>query len=53
MKNPEYGYIGDITARDAGKIGGNMVKKMIEYAEKYSNDLRYGLLGPFLLMFRS
>ncbi|OPX42646.1 small, acid-soluble spore protein C2 [Ruminiclostridium hungatei] len=28
------GYNGDITARDAGKIGGNMVKKMIEYAEK-------------------
>ncbi len=28
------GYNGDITSRDAGKIGGNMVKKMIEYAEK-------------------
>lgn len=28
------GYNGDITARDAGKIGGNMVKKMIRYAEK-------------------
>lgn len=28
------GYNGDIIARDAGKIGGNMVKKMIEYAEK-------------------
>lgn len=26
---------GDITARDAGKIGGNMVKKMIEYAEEH------------------
>ena len=25
---------GDMTSRDAGKIGGNMVKKMIEYAEK-------------------
>lgn len=31
------GYNGDITARDAGKIGGNMVKKMIELAE---NNLR-------------
>lgn len=29
------GYNGDITARDAGKVGGNMVKKMIEYAEKH------------------
>ncbi|ACL75913.1 alpha/beta-type small acid-soluble spore protein [Ruminiclostridium cellulolyticum] len=32
------GYNGDITARDAGKIGGNMVKKMIEYAEKHMKD---------------
>jgi len=29
------GYNGDIKARDAGKIGGNMVKKMISYAEKH------------------
>jgi hypothetical protein len=29
------GYNGDITAKDAGKIGGNMVKKMIGYAEKH------------------
>ena len=28
------GYNGDITSRDAGKIGGQMVKKMIEYAEE-------------------
>lgn len=27
------GYNGDITARDAGKIGGNMVKKLIKQAE--------------------
>lgn len=32
------GYNGDITARDAGKIGGNMVKKMIEYAEKHMDQ---------------
>jgi hypothetical protein len=31
----KQGYNGDITAKDAGKIGGNMVKKMIEYAEKH------------------
>lgn len=28
-----HGYNGDMTAKDAGRIGGNMVKKMIEYAE--------------------
>ena len=32
------GYNGDIKARDAGKIGGNMVKKMIRYAENRLKD---------------
>lgn len=32
------GYNGDITARDAGKIGGNMVKKMIKCAEKHMKE---------------
>lgn len=27
------GYNGNISARDAGKIGGNMVRKLIEQAE--------------------
>lgn len=27
------GYNGDIAAKDAGKVGGNMVKKMIQQAE--------------------
>ncbi len=27
------GYNGNISARDAGKIGGNMVRKMIQQAE--------------------
>ena len=31
--NLKQGYNGDISARDAGKIGGQMVKKMIEQAE--------------------
>jgi hypothetical protein len=31
--NLKQGYNGDITARQAGQIGGNMVKKMIQYAE--------------------
>ena len=32
--NLKQGYNGDIAARDAGKVGGNMVKKMIELAER-------------------
>ena len=31
--NLKQGYNGDISAIDAGKIGGQMVKKMIEQAE--------------------
>ena len=31
--NLKDGYNGDISARDAGRIGGNMVKKLIQRAE--------------------
>ena len=31
--NLKQGYNGDISARDAGRIGGNMVKKLIKQAE--------------------
>lgn len=31
------GYNGDLTSRQAGSIGGQMVKKMVE---KYENDLQ-------------
>ncbi len=31
--NLKDGYNGNISARDAGRIGGNMVKKLIEQAE--------------------
>ena len=31
--NLKNGYNGNILARDAGRIGGNMVKKMIQQAE--------------------
>jgi len=34
------GYNGDITSRDAGRIGGNMVRKMIQSYEQ-------GLVGRF------
>ena len=32
--NLKNGYNGNISARDAGRIGGNMVRKLIEQAEK-------------------
>ena len=31
--NLKQGYNGDLSSRDAGKIGGQMVKKMIQQAE--------------------
>lgn len=31
--NLKNGYNGDISAKEAGKVGGNMVKKMIQQAE--------------------
>ncbi len=37
--NLNNGYNGDITSRQAGSVGGQMVKKMIE---KYENDLKAG-----------
>ena len=35
--NLKEGYNGDITAREAGSVGGQMVKKMIE---SYENGLK-------------
>ena len=37
--NLKQGYNGDLTSRQAGSVGGQMVKKMIE---KYENDLKAG-----------
>ena len=34
--NLKNGYNGNISARDAGRIGGNMVKKMVQ---KYENEM--------------
>ena len=31
--NLKQGYNGDLSSRDAGRIGGNMVRKMIQKAE--------------------
>ena len=35
--NLKQGYNGDITAREAGSIGGEMVKRMIAYAANNMN----------------
>ena len=35
--NLNQGYNGDITAKDAGSVGGEKVKRMIEYAENNMN----------------
>lgn len=32
--NLKEGYNGDISSRDAGRVGGTMVKKLIEQAER-------------------
>ena len=37
--NIKQGYNGDLTSRQAGSVGGQMVKKMVE---KYENDLKSG-----------
>ncbi len=36
--NLKQGYNGDLTSRQAGTIGGNMVKKMIHQAENQMNN---------------
>lgn len=35
--NLKQGYNGDLTSRQAGSVGGQMVKKMIE---KYENEIK-------------
>ena len=35
--NLKQGYNGDLTSREAGSIGGEMVKRMIAYAEQNMN----------------
>ena len=40
------GYNGDISAKDAGKIGGNMVRKMIQQVENNMACLLYTSPSP-------
>jgi hypothetical protein len=42
--NLKQGYNGDIPAREAGRVGGNMVKKMIQYAE---SSMSGGKMGSY------
>ena len=35
--NLKQGYNGDLTSREAGSVGGEMVKRMIAYAENNMN----------------
>ena len=41
--NLKQGYNGDLTSRQAGSVGGQMVKKMIE---SYENGLKYSEFFP-------
>jgi hypothetical protein len=36
----KQGYNGDISAKDAGRIGGQMVRKMIQYAQDNMPEAR-------------
>ena len=36
--NLKQGYNGDLTSREAGSIGGEMVKRMIAYAQQNMNS---------------
>ncbi len=38
--NLKQGYNGDLTSKDAGSIGGTMVKKMIEAQERAMSNQR-------------
>ena len=35
--NLKQGYNGDLTSREAGSVGGEMVKRMIAYAQNHMN----------------
>jgi hypothetical protein len=43
--NLKQGYNGDISAKDAGRIGGQMVRKMIQYAEGNMPEVRNTTIG--------
>lgn len=42
--NLKQGYNGDLTSREAGSIGGEMVKRMISYAEQQLNNGNSGMV---------
>ena len=40
--NLKQGYNGDLTSREAGSVGGEMVKRMIAYAQNNMNGSNMG-----------
>ena len=40
--NLKQGYNGDLTSREAGSVGGEMVKRMIAYAQNNMNGSNTG-----------
>jgi hypothetical protein len=45
--NLKQGYNGDLAAKDAGRIGGQMVRKMIQYAENNMPENQVNPTGRF------
>ena len=43
--NLKQGYTGDLTSREAGSIGGGMVKKMIEQQERQMSGQNQNNMG--------
>ena len=43
--NLKQGYNGDLTSREAGSIGGGMVKKMIEQQERQMSGQNQNTMG--------
>lgn len=43
----KQGYNGDLAAKDAGRIGGQMVRKMIQFAEDNMPENRVNPTGRF------
>ncbi len=43
----KQGYNGDLSAKDAGRIGGQMVRKMIQFAEDNMPENRVNPTGRF------
>lgn len=45
--NLKQGYNGDLSSRDAGKIGGQMVRKLIQQAENQMKQFQFRIVVVF------